>query len=106
MRHSSENGFSLLETIIAIGVLTTGVLGAAAVLSAGMRNLSSSPADVIVTQKASEAVESVYAARDSHRLTWGQIKNVSNGGVFADGPHAVTLPGQRRSRRHGRRWRG
>src|SRR5581483_9055241 len=65
---SNEKGFSLAETVIAIGVLTTGVLGAASVLVAGMTNLSSSPQDVITAQKATQAVESVFAARDSKRL--------------------------------------
>jgi hypothetical protein len=93
MQTSSEKGFSLVETVVAIGVLTVGVLGAAGVLSAGMQNLSSSPSDITVAQKATEAVESVFGARDSHKLTWSQINNVSNGGVFTDGATALTTPG-------------
>lgn len=90
---SSEKGFSLAETVVALGVLITGVLGAAAVLTAGMTNLSSSPSDVITSQKASQAIEAVFAARDSKKLTWAQINNVSNGGVFLDGPKSLTTPG-------------
>jgi type II secretory pathway pseudopilin PulG len=97
MRMSSSKGFSLAETVIALGVLTTGVIGAAGVLTIGMQNLSSSPADVVVTQKAAQAVEAVFAARDSHRLTWAQIRNVngaaSDGGVFLDGPQPLKLAG-------------
>lgn len=93
MRTSSTKGFSLVETVIALGVLTTGVLGAAAVLAAGMQNLSSSPTDVIITQKAAEAMEAVFSARQSGKLTWTQINNVSNGGVFLDGPQSLYLPG-------------
>ena len=90
---SSAEGFSLIETVIALGVLVTGVLGAAGVLAAGMKNLSTSPSNVIVSQKATEAVEAVFAARDSHRLTWAQIKNVSGGGVFLDGPQSLKVAG-------------
>jgi type II secretory pathway pseudopilin PulG len=90
---SSNKGFSLIETVIALGVLVTGVLGAAGVLAAGMKNLSSSPSNVIVAQKATEAVEAVFSARDSHRLTWAQITNVSNGGVFLDGPQSLKIAG-------------
>jgi type II secretory pathway pseudopilin PulG len=90
---SSSKGFSLIETVIAIGVLTTGVLGTAGVLVTGMRNLSSSPADVIITQKAVQAIESVFSARDSGKLTWTQIKNVSNSGVFLDGLQNMNLNG-------------
>ena len=49
MHMSSSKGFSLAETVIALGVLTTGVIGAAGVLTTGMQNLSSSPADGVVT---------------------------------------------------------
>lgn len=90
---SSERGFSLAETVIALGVLITGVLGAAGILAAGVRNLSSSPSDVIVTQKAAQAVEAVFAARDSHKFTWSQLRNVSDGGIFLDGPQSLKLPG-------------
>ena len=90
---SSSKGFSLAETVIALGVLTTGILGAAGILAAGMQNLSSSPADVVVTQKAAEAVEGVFSARDSGKLTWAQIKNADAGGVFIKGPTKLTLAG-------------
>jgi type II secretory pathway pseudopilin PulG len=90
---SSSKGFSLVETIIAIGVLTTGVLGTAGVLVLGMKSLTSSPADVVITQKAVQAIEAVFSARDSGKLTWGYIKNVSAGGVFVDGLQSLKLAG-------------
>lgn len=93
MKISSAKGFSLAETIIALGVLTTGILGAAAVLAAGMQNLSSSPGDVVSAQKAAQAIEAVFSARDTGKLTWAQIRNVSNGGVFVDGAQALKEPG-------------
>ena len=98
MQTSSSKGFSLIEVMFALGVLTVGVLGAAAVLSAGMQNLSSSPGDVIVTQKAAQAVEAVFAARDSHKITWAQIQNVrgasgSDNGIFLDYPQSLRPSG-------------
>jgi type II secretory pathway pseudopilin PulG len=97
MRLTSSKGFSLVETIVALGVLTTGVLGAAAVLATGMQNLSSSPADVVTTQKAAEAMEAVFSARQSGKLTWTQLKNVNgaggDNGIFLDGPQPLYLPG-------------
>lgn len=94
----SIRGFSLIETMIAMGILAVGLLGAAAVLTAGMKRLAGSPAQVIATQKAAEAIESVFAARDSHVLTWAQIRNVkgqsgADGGVFLDGPQPLRTPG-------------
>jgi hypothetical protein len=91
VRLSSSKGFSLIETIVSLGVLTTGILGAAAVLVAGMKNLSSSPSDVTVTQKAAQAMEAVFAARDV--LDWTKVRNVNDGGVFLNGAQPVTTPG-------------
>ena len=68
---SSSQGFSLVETIIALGVLATGVIGAAGVLTMGMTNLNSSPADVVMTQKATQAIEAVFSARDSLKADLG-----------------------------------
>jgi hypothetical protein len=97
MHISSSKGFSLAETMIALGVLTTGVLGAAGILATGMQNLSSSPSDVITTQKAAQAVEAVFSARDSGKLQWSQIRNVvgvsNDGGIFLDGPQPLKLAG-------------
>ena len=98
MRISSSQGFSLAETVIALGVLTTGILGAAAVLATGMQNLSSSPSDVVTTQKAAEAIEAVFSARQSGKLTWPHIQNVAGAsgadhGVFLDGPTSLKLAG-------------
>jgi len=94
---STQAGFSLLEVALATSVLSIGLLGAAAVLTSGMQRLRTSPNDVIATQKATEAVESVFSARDSHKLTWAQIQNVvgtaSDGGVFLDGPQPLALAG-------------
>jgi Tfp pilus assembly protein PilV len=93
MRLSSSKGFSLAETVVALGVLTTGILGAAAVLASGMQTLGSSPADVIITQKAAESIEAVFSARQSGKLTWTQLKNVSNGGIFQDGVQPLNRAG-------------
>ena len=94
---SSQNGFSLVETMIALGVLTVGVLGAAGVLTTGMQKLTTSPGDVVVMQKATEAIEAVFSARDSQRLVWSQLQNVigagSDGGVFLDGPQPLHTAG-------------
>jgi len=91
---SSEKGSSLVEVVIALGVLTVGALGTAGVFTRGMQNATSSPGDLLATQKAVEAVESVFAARDTHKLTWAQIRNVGgesghDGGVFVDGPQQL-----------------
>ena len=89
----SEAGSSLIETIVAVGILTVGALGAAGTLSQGMQSMGGSPGDLVATQKAAEAVESVFSARDSHVLTWAQIRNIGQGGVFLSGPKPLKLAG-------------
>ncbi len=95
---SRERGFTLIETVVALGVLTVGLLGAASVLALGMQMIASSPSDLIATEKASEALESVVSARDTQTLTWAQIRNVrgatgADGGVFLDGPQPMRVAG-------------
>jgi Tfp pilus assembly protein PilV len=92
-QHDSQAGFSLVETMIAIGVLTVGTLGLAGVFAAGVQKTVSSPAELLATQKAAAAIESVFSARDSQTLTWAQMRNVSNGGIFLNGPQPIKVEG-------------
>lgn len=93
MSFRSEAGTSLVETIVAVGILTVGALGMAGVLTHGMQAMTGSPGDLVATQKASEAIESVFSARDSHIVTWAQIRNVNQGGIFLVGAKPLKLAG-------------
>jgi prepilin-type N-terminal cleavage/methylation domain-containing protein len=93
MKIRTQAGFSLIEVMFAIGVLTVGALGLAGVFAQGMQKTISSPGELLATQKASEAIESVFSARDSHRITWAQLQNVSKGGIFKDGTQPMTTDG-------------
>lgn len=92
-RLEHEAGVTLIETMIAMLVLTVGAVGMAATFLHGMRMSVSSPNELIATQKAAEAVESVYSARDSHTITWAQLRNQSNGGIFLDSDQAIKTGG-------------
>jgi Tfp pilus assembly protein PilV len=89
----ADAGVGLIETMIAMLVLTVGAVGMASVFLYGMQNVTSSPNELIATQKAAEAIESVFSARDSHTITWAQLRNGSDGGIFADGPTGMTVSG-------------
>jgi hypothetical protein len=88
-----EAGFSLVETVIAMGILATGLLSMAGVFALGLANLAGSSANLIAREKAREAIESVHTARDTRVITWGQIRNVSNGGAFVDGAQPLRNTG-------------
>jgi len=89
----SQAGFSLLETMFAIGILSVGALGMAGIFTQGMKQTSDAPSQAIMTEKAVEAIESVFSARDSHLITWAQLQNVSHGGIFIDGPTSLKTDG-------------
>lgn len=93
MSGTGERGFSLIETVIAMGVLATGLLSMAAVFSLGLNHLAGSTASLIAREKAREAVESVHAARDTRVITWAQIGNTSRGGVFLEGAQPLRTAG-------------
>jgi prepilin-type N-terminal cleavage/methylation domain-containing protein len=90
---NSKQGFSLLETMIAIVVLSIGVLTLAGVLATGLAYMGMSQLDYMAQQKASEVVESIFTARDSSALTWPQILNTSDGGIFTVGATPLLQPG-------------
>lgn len=88
-----ERGFSLIETVIAMGLMATALLGLAGLMTAGARRIGSAPGDLTATQKAAEAIENVFSARDTQTLLWAQLKNVADGGIFLDGPQPLRLAG-------------
>jgi hypothetical protein len=81
-----------------LSILAFGLLGMAGVLTRALSQVGGASTDVIARQKAIEAIESVYAARDSRVRTWAQIRNVqggsgADGGVFLDGAQPVRAVG-------------
>jgi type II secretory pathway pseudopilin PulG len=86
-------GFSLIEAMISIVVLSIGVLSLAAVYAQGIMFASLTQYDYIAEKKAEEAVETIFTARDTKVLTWAQIQNASASGVFLDGPQPLLDPG-------------
>lgn len=101
--HLGDSGFSLIETIVALGILATGLLGLAGIFTVGMAHMATSSANLVAREKAREAVESVHTARDTRTITWCQIYNVTATrtaectsaapGVFLDGPQDLKDPG-------------
>lgn len=84
-----ERGFTLLETMIAMVILSFGILSVASVYTQGIQVSNSNQISFIAQQKAQEAMETIFAARDSGTLTFINIANVSQGGVFLDGPQQL-----------------
>jgi type II secretory pathway pseudopilin PulG len=102
----SESGFSLVEGMVAMTVLTIGLLALAQTFYLGMRHMATSSANVVAREKAREAIESVHTARDTKTIRWADIRNVSavagacgagmtpsSGGVFSAGEVVMKAAG-------------
>ena len=93
VRKQAERGFSLLEVVISMAVLTVGLVSLLGVFGLAMASTQTSQQDMIAKQLANEAVESIVTARNTSQVSWAQVQNVANGGIFLDGTTSIYLPG-------------
>ena len=91
-RHNK--GFSIPEVMVAMFILTVGLISVLALFSTAVDTMSSAQDDLIAKQKAREAMESVYTARESTQLSFNSINNTTtSGGVFMTGFRNLTAAG-------------
>ena len=99
-RARDQRGFTLVEALVAMGITVVGVMSLAMVLAYGTRMLVSGQGQMLASQRAAEAVETVFKARDSRVIAWDEIRNVvgppggTGGGIFLDGPREIRDPGE------------
>jgi len=93
----NEAGFTLVEALVAMGITVVGVMSLAMAMAFGTRMLVTGQGQMVAAQRAAEAMESVFKARDSRTVTWDQIRNVvgegNAPGIFLDGPQEIRDPG-------------
>ena len=88
-----QKGFTLLESVVAMVILSVGVLSLASIYTQGLKSTNQIKIQYIAEQKAQEALESIFTARDTQMLAYAQINNISQGGVFKDGAQPLWAPG-------------
>jgi prepilin-type N-terminal cleavage/methylation domain-containing protein len=94
LRLRKQKGFTLIECMVATIIMTVGILSLASVFAQGLRTTSQAQIQYIAQQKAQEAMESIYAARDTRLLTSDQINNVGTlNGVFLVNAQPLYAPG-------------
>jgi prepilin-type N-terminal cleavage/methylation domain-containing protein len=93
VRKQAERGFSLLEVVISMAVLTVGLVSLLGVFGLAMASTQTSQQDMIAKQLANEALESIVTARNTSQVSWAQVQNVANGGIFLDGTNPIYLAG-------------
>ncbi|HKN31744.1 MAG TPA: prepilin-type N-terminal cleavage/methylation domain-containing protein [Terriglobales bacterium] len=84
-KRKRQEGFTLLEVMIAIVVITVGLMAILASFAMAVGTTGLVQQDEIARQKATEAFESIFTARATNQITYAQIQNVPNG-IFTAGP--------------------
>ena len=88
----AQQGFTLVETMIAMAVLTVGLLGLLSVFGVAINSTQNTKFDQIARAKAMETIESIYTARQTNQLAYAAIQN-QPAGIFTTGMVALTDPG-------------
>src|ERR1700678_3576305 len=75
MPKQMQRGFSLIEVVISMAILTVGLVSLLGVFGIAMAATQTSQQDMIAKQLANEAYESIVTARNTTQITWDDIQN-------------------------------
>jgi prepilin-type N-terminal cleavage/methylation domain-containing protein len=77
-RHGNraQGGFSLIEVMVSMAVLTVGMVSLLGVFGLAMASTQTSQMDLIARQLADESYESIVTARNTTQINWDDIQNV------------------------------
>ena len=81
---ASTVGYSLLEVMMAVVVSSIGLVALLALFSQSVVTMFLVQEDLLARQKLREILESVSTARNTHSVSWGDIENVADSGIFQD----------------------
>lgn len=100
---ATEGGFSLIEVVISMAVLTVGLVSLLGVFGLAMAATQTSQQDMIAKQLANEALESIVTARNTSQMNWDDIQNTgatncpnlgtSSCGIFLTGAQPMYYAG-------------
>ena len=78
VQKQAERGFSLLEVVISMAVLTVGMVSLLGVFGLAMASTQTSQESMIAKQLANESYESLLTARNTAQMTWDDIQNTGS----------------------------
>jgi prepilin-type N-terminal cleavage/methylation domain-containing protein len=81
---STERGFTLIEVMISIAILGIGLLTLIAAFATAVGTTQNAQQNLIAREKALQTMESIYTARNTQQITFAQIANIANGGIFTN----------------------
>jgi type II secretory pathway pseudopilin PulG len=90
---NGEHGFTLVEAMISVVVLTIGLVAVLSVFAVAVSSMQNVQMDQIARQKATETLESIFTARQTAQLSFAAIQNTPNG-IFTPGMIAMTDAGK------------
>ena len=93
-KRGTERGFTIIEVMIAIVILSIGILTVVAGFATAMASTQNAQQNLIARQKALEALESIFTARNTQQITFSQIANLGAGGIFSGGAQPLVERGQ------------
>ena len=89
-----EGGFTLIEVLVSIFVLTVGLVAVLGVFGLAVASTQTAQQDMIAKQLAQEGMEALFTARETANIAWNQIDNVGpTGGIFVAGFQPINLAG-------------
>jgi len=94
-KSSGEQGFSLIETLLAMFILVVGLVGLSGLYAQAIGTLHLGERRLLAKQKAKETLESIYTARNTSQITFDMVRNVSDPagtGIFLDGFQPMREP--------------
>ena len=100
----TDQGFSLIEVMISIALLTIGLLSLLGIFGVAMAATQTSQENNTAKLLADGAMEGILTARETANINWSQINNTGSGGIFLPRVPADKLCRNRRNHWHrGRR---
>jgi len=99
-KNRSQDGFTLIEALFSMFVITIGLLALLGVMGVAMASNQTSEQTAIAKRLANEALEGILTARETSQVQWSNIANGNcavgagcTNGIFLAGPQAINLPG-------------
>ena len=89
----SDQGFSLIEVMISIALLTIGLLSLLGIFGVAMAATQTSQENNTAKLLADEAMEGILTARETANISWAQINNTGSGGIFLPGFQPIDCAG-------------
>jgi prepilin-type N-terminal cleavage/methylation domain-containing protein len=81
----TDQGFSLIEVMISIALLTIGLLSLLGIFGVAMAATQTSQENNTAKLLADGAMEGILTARETANINWSQINNTGSGGIFLPG---------------------